>query len=212
MSGAAHAGTGRREPLFLLVAGVLALVWSAVAPHDRLTWWLDVSPTMLAAAILIATWRRFPLSDLACRLIFLHAIVLMIGAHYTYAKVPAGFWVQDALGLARNHYDRLGHFMQGFAPAIIVREILLRCSPLRPGKWLFAIGTVFCLAISAFYELIEWWVAIVGKAEAEAFLATQGDAWDTQWDMFMALVGALAAALLLSRAHDRALERLASRR
>lgn len=199
----------RREPLVLLLIAAGVLAWSAVSPHNRLTWWLEAAPVMIAAVALIASWRRFPLTDLAYRLILLHAIILMIGAHYTYAKVPAGLWVQDALGFARNHYDRLGHLAQGFTPAIVAREVLIRCSPLRPGKWLFTIVIAFCLATSAFYELIEWWVAILGKAEAESFLATQGDAWDTQWDMFMALIGAALALLTLSGVHDRAIARLA---
>lgn len=198
----------RREPLVLLFIAAGVLTWSAIAPHDRLTWWLEVVPALIGAAILIGSARRFPLTDLTNRLILLHAIILMIGAHYTYSRVPLGLWMQDWFGFARNHYDRIGHLAQGFVPAIIAREILLRCSPLRPGKWLFAVVIAFCLAISAFYELVEWWVAVIGKAEAESFLATQGDVWDTQWDMFMALLGATVSLLTLSALHDRALARL----
>ena len=145
------------------------------------------------------------------RLVFAHALILMVGGHYSYAEVPAGFWVRDALGLARNHYDRLGHFAQGFVPAIITREILLRSSPLRPGKWLFVLVTAVCLSISACYEFIEWWAAIIGGSAADEFLGTQGDVWDTQWDMFLAFLGAMSAQLLLARRHDRELARLASR-
>jgi putative membrane protein len=171
---------------------------------------LEVAPIFIAVPILVATARSFPLTPLAYRLLFVHALILMLGGHYTYAKVPLGFWLQDALHLGRNHYDRLGHFAQGFVPAIVAREILLRRSPLRPGKWLFFLVVCVCLAVSATYELIEWLAAILGGSSADAFLGTQGDVWDTQWDMFMALVGALCALLLLSRAHDRELARVAA--
>jgi putative membrane protein len=163
---------------------------------------------LLAAPILAATFRRFPLTRLAYVLIALHAVVLMVGGHYTYAEVPLGFWVRDALHLARNHYDRLGHFMQGFVPAILVREVLLRKTPLRRGGWLFFLTTSVCLAISAVYEFIEWWSAVLGGGAADAFLGTQGDVWDTQWDMFLCLVGALTAQIVLARLHDRELARL----
>jgi len=197
------------EPLLLLAALAVGLAVSAIQPHDRLTWLLEVAPILIAVPILIATYRRFPLTPLAYRLIFLHALVLMIGGHYTYARVPAGFWVQDLLGLARNPYDRLGHLMQGFVPAILAREVLLRRTPLRPGGWLFFLVTAVCLAISACYELAEWWAAVAGGAAATDFLGTQGDVWDTQWDMLMALIGALSAQLLLAWYHDRQLARLA---
>jgi putative membrane protein len=130
----------------------------------------------------------------------------MVGGHYTYAQVPAGFWVQDLLDLSRNHYDRIGHLAQGFIPAILAREILLRLSPLRPGKWLFLLVVCVCLAFSAFYELVEWWAALIGGDSAQSFLGTQGDVWDTQWDMFLALLGAISAQLLLRPAHDRSME------
>ena len=159
--------------------------------------------------LLLATRRRFPLTPLAYRLLFVHALILMLGGHYTYAEVPLGFWVGKALGFSRNHYDRLGHFAQGFVPAILAREILLRRSPLRPGRWLFFLVACVCLAISATYELIEWWTALATGEGATAFLGTQGDPWDTQWDMFLALVGALSALALLGRAHDRAAGRAA---
>ena len=197
-----------REPRVLLVVGAIALAVSGVAPHDRLTWLLEVAPILIAVPVLIATARRFPLTPLAYRLIFLHALILMLGGHYTYAEVPLGDWVADALGLARNPYDRLGHLAQGFVPAIVVREILIRRSPLRPGKWLAFLVVCVCLAISAAYELVEWWSALIGGENADAFLGTQGDQWDTQWDMFTALVGAIAALALLGRYHDRQIARL----
>ncbi len=199
--------TAQREPLALLVAGVVLLVLSGIAPRDRFTWVLEVAPILIGAPILVATRRRFRLSPLLYRLLFVHACVLMVGGHYTYAEVPVGFWLRDALGLARNHYDRLGHFLQGFVPALLAREILLRKTPLRAGGWLFTLVTAVALAISALYELIEWWTALLTGARAEAFLGTQGDPWDTQWDMFMALCGALIAQLLLARVQDRQLAR-----
>ncbi len=207
-AGAVAERAARREPLALLGLTALALAVSGVAPHDRATWWLEVAPVLLAAPLLIATARRFPLTPLLYRLIFLHALVLILGAHYTYARVPPGFWFQELFDLSRNHYDRLGHLFQGFEPAILARELLLRTSPLRRGRWLFFLVCSSCLAFSAFYEFLEWWTALIGGGAAEAFLGTQGDVWDTQWDMFLALVGALAAQLLLARAHDRQLARI----
>ena len=201
---------GGREPALLLAAVAAVLAWSGVAPYERGTWLLEVAPVLLGAPILVATRRRFPLSALAYRLLALHALVLMVGGHYTYARVPLGFAVQDALDLSRNPYDRLGHFAQGFVPAIVAREVLLRASPLRRGRWLFFLVGCVCLAISASYELLEWWAALLGGEAAESFLGTQGDPWDTQWDMFLALCGAVAAQLLLARAHDRSLARLAA--
>ena len=197
-----------REPLVLLAVGAAALLVSGIAPHDRLTWLLEVAPILIAVPILLATARHFPLTPLAYRLIFVHALILMLGGHYTYAEVPLGDWVADALGLARNPYDRLGHLAQGFVPAVVVREILIRRSPLRPGKWLAFLVVCVCLAISAAYELVAWWSALIGGENADAFLGTQGDQWDTQWDMFMALVGAVAALALLGRYHDRQIARL----
>jgi putative membrane protein len=197
-----------RELRVLLGVGAAALLVSGIAPHDRLTWLLEVAPILIAVPVLVATARRFPLTPLAYRLIFVHALILMLGGHYTYAEVPLGDWVAEALGLARNPYDRLGHLAQGFVPAIVVREILIRRSPLRPGKWLAFLVVCVCLAISAAYELIEWWSALIGGESADAFLGTQGDQWDTQWDMFTALVGAVAALALLGRYHDRQIARL----
>ncbi len=197
-----------REPLLLLIVGAALLVLSGIGPHDRTTWWLEVAPILIAVPILVLTARRFPLTPLAYRLIFVHALILMLGGHYTYAEVPAGFWVEDALGLARNPYDRLGHFAQGFVPAVVAREVLLRRSPLEPGKWLTFLALSVCLAISALYELVEWWAALIAGDGADAFLGTQGDQWDTQWDMFVALLGAATALLILSRLHDRQITRL----
>jgi putative membrane protein len=201
----------RREPVILLALTLVCLAISRIGAAEPGTWVLEVFPILLAIPLLVATAKRFPLTPLAYRLLFVHALILMVGGHYTYAKVPLGFWVQDALHLGRNHYDRLGHFAQGFVPAIIAREVLLRRSPLQRGKWLFFLVTCVCLAISASYELIEWLAALLGGSSADAFLGTQGDPWDTQWDMFMALVGALTSLLLLSRVHDRQLERLSAR-
>ena len=198
----------RRLSALLLGLTLLALVVSGIGPHDRTTWWLEVFPVVLGVPLLIATRRRFPLTPLLYVLLFVHALILMLGGHYTYARVPLGFWVQDLLDLGRNHYDRLGHFAQGFVPAILAREILLRRTPLRPGGWLFFLVCSVCLAFSACYEFFEWWAAVIGGSAADAFLGTQGDVWDTQWDMFLALVGAITAQLLLARLHDRQLARL----
>ncbi len=186
----------------LLVVVATALAVSGWAPYDRTTWWLEVFPVLLGAPALVATYRRFPLTRLLYTLLAVHALILIVGGHYTYARVPLGFWVQDVFGLTRNHYDRLGHFAQGFVPAILVRELLLRTSPLRPSRWLFVLVTAVCLAFSACYEFFEWWAALAGGDAADAFLGTQGDVWDTQWDMFLAFVGAMVAQLVLARRHD----------
>jgi putative membrane protein len=199
----------RTEAAVLLLVGTAALIVSGIGPADRTTWVLEVFPILIAVPILFVTRNRFPLTPLVYRLIFLHALILMLGGHYTYAKVPLGFWMQDVFGFARNHYDRIGHFAQGFVPAMVAREILLRTSPVTRGKWLFVIVTAICLAISACYEFVEWWAAVLGGSAADAFLGTQGDVWDTQWDMFMAFVGAMAAQLTLARLHDRQLDRIA---
>jgi putative membrane protein len=201
----------RKEALLLLLLGVVCLVVSYIGALEPGTWVLEVFPIFIGVPILIATAKRFPLTPLAYRLILVHALILMIGGHYTYAKVPLGFWMRDALHLARNNYDRIGHFAQGFVPAIIAREILLRRTPLTRGKWIFFLVTCICLAISACYEFIEWGTAVIGGSSADAFLGTQGDSWDTQWDMFTALWGAIIAQLLLARVHDRQLVRLAQR-
>jgi putative membrane protein len=195
----------RREPLALLAAGLVALAASGIRPHDSFTWVLEVAPIFIGLPFLLASYPTFPLTPLLYRLLLAHALILMLGGHYTYAEVPLGFWVRDALGLARNHYDRLGHFAQGFVPAILAREILRRKARLPSGGWLFFLVTCVCLAFSAFYEMIEWWTAAATGDDATAFLGTQGDPWDTQWDMFLALLGALAAQLTLTRVHERQL-------
>jgi len=182
-----------------------ALVASGIGPKDRLTWFLEVIWVIAALPLLALTARRFPLTRMLYVLIALHMGVLMLGGHYTYAEVPLGAWVQDLFGFARNHYDRLGHFMQGFVPAILARELLLRRTPLKRGGWLVYLVLAVALSFSAFFELIEWWAALAWGADADAFLATQGDVWDTQWDMFCALCGAILAQLLLARWHDRQL-------
>jgi putative membrane protein len=198
----------RKEPWALLLLGAVALIVSGVHPYDRTTWILEVFPIFLGVPVLLATARRFPLTPLAYRLLFVHALILMLGGHYTYARVPLGFWVQDLLGLARNHYDRLGHFAQGFVPAILAREVFVRRGVLRRDGWLFFLVTCFCLALSACYEFVEWWSAVIGGSAADAFLGTQGDVWDTQWDMFLAFLGAMAAQVLLARVQDRQIARL----
>ena len=200
--------SGARSPALpaaLLALVAVALVASGIRPYDRLTWVLEVLPVLIAVPLLLATYRRFPLTPLAYGLIALHALILVLGAHYTYARVPLGFWMQDAFDFTRNHYDRIGHLMQGFGPAIIIRELLIRTSPLVPGKWLFTLVLFSVLGISATYEFTEWWAALAGGEAAGAFLGTQGDVWDTQWDMFLAGCGAIAAQLLLARLHDRQL-------
>jgi putative membrane protein len=189
----------------LLLAALGVVVLSAVGARDRFTWVLEIAPVLTALPVLVATYRRFRLTPLVYRLLFVHACVLALGAHYTYAEVPPGAWARDVFGLARNHYDRVGHLAQGFVPAMVAREILVRTSPLRSGKWLFTLVTCVALAISAAYELVEWATALATGSAADAFLATQGDPWDTQWDMFLALVGAVTAQLLLGRRHDREL-------
>jgi putative membrane protein len=202
---------GASYPLTLLAAGLVLLALSAVHPYEMGTWWLEVFPIFIAVPMLAATYRRFPLTPLAYTLIFVHACILMLGGHYTYARVPLGYWIQHALNFSRNPYDRIGHLAQGFVPAIIAREILLRRTPLRPGGWLFFIVCSICLAISACYEFVECWAALLGGAAATDFLGTQGDVWDTQWDMLMALVGSILAQVSLARVHDRQLSAVGRR-
>jgi putative membrane protein len=193
----------RTLPAVLLAVVVVALVASGIRPYDRLTWFLEVLPVLIAAPLLVATHRSFPLTPLLYWLIAIHALVLILGGHYTYARVPLGFWIQDWFDFARNHYDRLGHLMQGIGPAMVARELLIRTSPLAPGKWLFTIVVFTVLGISATYEFIEWAAALASEEAAAAFLGTQGDPWDTQWDMFLAGCGAIAALFLFERLHDR---------
>jgi putative membrane protein len=193
----------------LLAVTLIALGVSAIRPFDYVTWLLEVAPVLIGVPLLIATRRTFPLTPLLMVWLCLHALVLILGGHYTYARVPPGDWVKEWLNLSRNHYDRLGHLFQGFVPALLAREILLRRSPLQPGKWLYFLTTCVCLAFSGCYELIEWATAVIGGEGATDFLGTQGDPWDTQQDMFMALIGALLSGGLLARWHDRQLARLA---
>ena len=202
----------RREPVVLLWLCGAALVVSGLAPKDRFTWVMEIFPILIAVPVLIATHRRFPLTSLAYRLMFVHAVILMVGGHYTYAEVPLGFWMQKAFGVARNHYDRIGHFAQGFVPAILAREVLRRKTPLESGGWLFFLVACVCLAISACYEFVEWGTAVATGSKADAFLGTQGDPWDTQWDMLWALIGSLVSQLLLRRLHERELAALSAPR
>ncbi|MCW8891269.1 MAG: DUF2238 domain-containing protein [Sedimenticola sp.] len=201
--------TKQSEPAILLGIVAACLLYSAVDPvADRFTWFLETVPVMIGIGLLTWTRRRFPLTRLLYQLLALHALILIIGGHYTYAEVPLFNWLRDSFDLSRNHYDRIGHLAQGFIPAILAREILLRRSPLQRDGWLLLAVTSICLSFSAFYEMIEWWTALLSEEAAEAFLGTQGDAWDTQWDMFLALIGALSAQLLLSRTHDNQLSDL----
>ncbi len=207
------AGTGsivspsRPEGLVLVALVVAALVWSGIAPVDRLTWILEVVWVIAGLPLVLALRGRFPLTRLLAWLLAIHALILIYGGAYTYAETPLGDWAQQAFDLERNHYDRFGHFVQGFVPAILARELLLRRTPLVRGGWLFYLVLAAALSFSAFFEFIEWWAALIGGGAADAYLATQGDVWDTQWDMFLALVGATLAQLLLARVHDRQLGR-----
>jgi putative membrane protein len=216
---AAKSSTGVRDSValsaevkILFGAAIVALIMSGIEPTDRLTWFLETLPIMIGVPALVGMQRHFPLTPLLYRLLFLHALILALGGHYTYAEVPLGFWFQDVFEFSRNHYDRLGHFAQGFVPAILVRELLIRTSPLAGSRWLPVLTVSVCLAFSAFYEMIEWWSAVVLDKAADAFLGTQGDPWDTQWDMFLALFGAMIALLLLSRRHDRQIDQLVESR
>jgi putative membrane protein len=192
-----------RRLLPALVVGALLL--SLAIAHDRLTWLLETVWVLLALPLIAWKWKSFPLTRLLCWLLAAHALVLIHGGAYTYAQTPAGFWLQDLLHTERNPWDRVGHWMQGFVPAILARELLLRSTPLRRGRWLAYLVLAACLIFSAFFELIVWWSALEFGADADAFLASQGDPWDTQWDMFLCLCGAIASLLLWSRLHDRQL-------
>ncbi len=197
--------TSAKESISLIVGVAAVLIWSAIAPNDRLTWFMEIIWVLAALPLLIITHRRFPLTRLLTWLIAIHCVILIYGGKYTYALTPLGEWLQAALDLKRNNYDRLGHFAQGFIPAILARELLLRHTPLRVGGWLFYLVCAACLSFSAFFEFIEWWAAVLLGGNADAYLATQGDVWDTQWDMFLALCGAITAQLTLARVHDRQL-------
>ena len=192
----------------MLAAYFSVLAWSAYKPHDYFTWFLEVTPALLALAIVAALWNRFRFTDLVYWLITAHCIVLMVGGKYTYAEMPVFNWIRDEYGLARNYYDRLGHFMQGFVPAIISREVLIRLNVIAKKAWLNPIIVAIVVAFSAVYEFVEWWVALATGESATAFLGTQGDQWDTQWDMFMCTFGACLSLALLSRIHDRSLAKV----
>ena len=200
--------SARTSHLLLLLMVAIILAWSGWQPYDRFTWWLEVAPGLAAIVLLVATYRRFRLTTLCYVLIALHICVLCVGGHYTYARVPLFDWLRPIFGWQRNHYDRLGHFMQGLVPAMIARELFLRLNVLQRKKWMPFLIICVCLAISAFYELIEWWSALISGALAIDFIGNQGDVWDTQGDMLMALVGAICALLFFSHLHDRALRRL----
>lgn len=190
----------------LLLACALIFAWSGIRPHDYFTWVLETFPVMLGVPLLIVVYPGFRFTTLVYTLVLLHACILMVGGHYTYAEVPLFNWIRDLAGLTRNDFDRVGHFAQGFVPALIAREVLLRRSPIPRGGWLVFTVLSFCLALSASYELLEWGVAEASGSGAVAFLATQGDVWDTQWDMLTAFIGAISSILLMSRWHDRQLK------
>ncbi len=196
----------KRYHWFLLFVDLCFLIWSAIHPHDYFTWFLEVAPFLIALAVIVATYKRFPLSDLLYTLIALHAIVLMIGGHSTYAEVPLFNWLRDIGVFGRNNYDKVGHFVQGFVPAIAIREVLLRTSPLKRGKWLSFIVASIAFAIAAMYELVEWWVSVASGSAGDSFLGTQGYVWDTQSDMLLCLIGAIASLIVLSRLHDRSMK------
>jgi putative membrane protein len=185
------------------------LIWSGFEPKDAVTWMLEVAPALIAAVVLFTTRRSFPLTRLAYVLILIHCVILMIGGHYTYAEVPVGDWFRELFDPPRNNYDKLGHLAQGFIPAIVTREVVIRLRVFNGAAWRNFFIASFCLAVSALYELIEWWVALLSDEAADAFLGTQGYAWDTQSDMFLALIGAVLALALLGRIHDRQLADLA---
>jgi len=184
--------------MFLLLSGIVFLIWSGIHPNGRFNWLMESGPAILGAMILVAVYPRFRFTNTSYILIWIFSLILMTGGHYTYAEVPIGNWARDSFGLSRNHFDRLGHFFQGVIPAMLVRELLLRTSPLRPGKWLFVVSAFIALAISAAYELFEWQYAVLfGGKQADDFLGSQGDIWDAQKDMFMALCGAMVSQLAL---------------
>jgi len=197
-----------RSLLLAMLALLLIMALSAIHPYDRTTWFMEVAPIFIALPIMLATYRRFPLTTLLYVLIFIHALVLIAGGHYTYARVPLGFWMQDVLSLSRNPYDKIGHFMQGFVPFLVTREILLRGGYLASRRMAAFLSVCVVMAISAWYELIEWWSALAMGQGADEFLGTQGDPWDTQSDMFFAFIGAMTALILLSQLHDRLMNRM----
>jgi len=197
-----------RSHLALLATVIVVILWSTWRPYSRFTWWLEASPGIAGLLILVATYRRFRFTTLCYTLIAVHICVLCVGGHYTYARVPLFDWLRPLFSWQRNHYDRLGHLLQGFVPAIIAREVIIRFDVLKRKNWLVFLVLSICLGISALYELIEWWTALLSGAAANDFLGSQGDVWDTQSDMCLALVGATAALLLLSAVHNRAIRKI----
>ena len=203
--------SSNKYPLILLIIVLVFWVWSGVRPQDtRLTWVLETLPFMIALPIILFTYNRFPLTNLTYTLIAIHAMILILGGHYSYAKVPIGFWMEDWFGWTRNNYDKIGHFMQGFGPAIYTREIMTRVSPLKSGMWLGIVSVAIPLAFSALYEIIEWLVSLCNPTDTEAFLGTQGYIWDTQTDMLWCLIGAIVALILLTKLHNKYLLRIST--
>ncbi|MBL4814436.1 MAG: DUF2238 domain-containing protein [Shewanella sp.] len=196
------------KQLIWLVIFLSVLVWSAIEPKDQFTWFLEVLPALVVLPVLFLTRERFPLTPLAYVFILVHCIILMVGGHYTYAEVPLFDWIAEITGSDRNNYDKLGHLAQGFVPTLVAREIFIRLDVVKRGAWCNFLSLCLALAFSAFYELIEWWVALLTGEDAEAFLGTQGYIWDTQSDMGMALVGAIMCLVTLSRFHDSQLAKL----
>ena len=200
-------GRSARLPLLFLLFYCVVFVWSSIGPKEYFTWWLEVAPALIGLGVLVMTYRRFPLTDLAYGLILFQCVILMVGGHYTYAEVPLGEWARDAFGMERNNYDKVGHFAQGFVPAIITREVLLRAGVVAVRAWRNFFIVCVCMAVSVVYEFIEWLAAAASGGAADAFLGTQGYAWDTQSDMLYATVGAIAALAALSKWHDKQLRR-----
>jgi putative membrane protein len=195
-----------REPTILVATLAAIYAVSGWNPADRPTWWMEVAPVFVALPVILWLHARVGFTPIVLRLLAFEAVLVAIGAHYTYSEVPIGFWISDLFGWERNHYDRFGHFMQGVVPALAFRELLLKTSPLERGKWMFAIASSICLAFSACYEFLEWWAAVIFADGATAFLGTQGDPWDPQWDMFLALVGSILSQMLLAGVQDRQMD------
>jgi putative membrane protein len=199
----------KRYHIILLIVVLVFWVWSGIKPQDtRLTWVLETFPFMIALPVMLITYKKFQLTDLTYTLIAIHAMILMLGGHYSYAKVPLGFWMEEWFGWTRNNYDKIGHLMQGFGPAIYTREIIARTSPLKRGKWLGFMSVAVPLAFSAIYEIIEWLASLTNPTDTEAFLGTQGYIWDTQTDMFLCLIGSILALIILTKSHNRYLSKI----
>lgn len=200
--------SSNRYRVILLIVVFVFFVWSGIEPQDtRLTWFLEALPFMIALPVMLLTYRKFPLTNLTYTIVAIHAGILILGSHYSYAKVPLGFWMEDWFGWTRNNYDKIGHFMQGFGPAIYTREIVARTSPLRHGKWLNFMSIAVPLSLSALYEIFEWLASLSNPTDTEAFLGTQGYIWDTQNDMFWCLIGSIIAIILLTKLHNRYLSK-----